>query len=194
MADSILQTQPSEEVKPTPDTNTAPVEPNPAPEKTIILSGPLSNIYTQALQVAFSKDTPISIVNETNAVDAGYILKQQKENEAKVDVPLFVKVDTDPDNTSIPTQPNIAVPSTTGEAKPLFVYVTNDENLSDKGLSNTFNDLRIALSKENYSQVILCMDDGTKLTKRQLILEEYVNKEPNGKAVYSQKGLINYLI
>jgi len=203
MSDSILNTSITEASKvetkvPTENNqNSSNVSENrnsQSPEKTIVISGPLSTIYTKALQVALSKDQNVSIVNETNAVDAAYILKQQKEDEAKKDVPLFVKVEKDVENSTEVTEPGTVIPNATNETKPLYVYVTNDENLSDKGLSDTFNDLRIALSKEDYSKVILCMDDGKKLTKRQLILEEYVEKEPNGKTVYSQSGLINYLV
>ena len=197
MSDSVLNTALSNEPK---ENTTVPVEnkqqtPEPtAPEKTIVISGPLSAIYTKALQVALSKDQNVSIVNETNAVDAAYILKQQMDEQNKKDVPLFVHVEKDVENAPTVDEPGTAVPDTSGNTKPLFVYVTNDENLSNNGLSNTFNDLRIALSKEDYSGVVLCMDDGVKLTKRQLILEEYVQNEPKGKTVYSQKGLINLLV
>lgn len=194
MSESVLQTNLSSEPKVEVEAPKVPTETKPdSNEKTIVVSGPLSTIYTRALQVALSKDQNVSIVNETNAVDTAYILKQKMDEAAKKDVPLFVNVEKDVETNNEPA-PGSVIPNTSNDSKPLYVYVTNDENLGNKGLSNTFNDLRIALSTENYSKVVLCMDDGVKLTKRQLILEDYINNEPNGKTVYSQKGLINYLV
>lgn len=168
MADSILDTQLQPEAPPPEPTKTeTPATPeNTDSTQTIVVSGPLSSVYTKALQVAFARSDDVSVVTESSAIDTTLLLQQKKQNEENQEA----------------------------SKKPLYVYVTDDEHLQEDGLPQAFDQLRIALSKESYGKVILCLHDGRKLTKRQVILDNYVSSESLGKVLHSQKSLINYLV
>jgi len=138
--------------------------------ETIVLDGPLSTIYTQALQVAYSKqrplqdDTDTTIAKEKMAIDASMMGVMEVVDKQAVDSP-----------------------------KPLYIYVTDDEHLTDKqaetpSTAETFDRLRVATESRQYNGIWFCAEDGYKLSRAQCLLSDFI-QQSGGRVFYSKESL-----
>jgi hypothetical protein len=113
-----------------PDTSTGKLDLDSAnvPErenKTIVLDGPLSTIYTKALNIVYS-NTPDSVSQESQAMD--HVIMAQDEIEKNQDA---------------------------AKKSDLYVYVTDSEHLEIEGTPKVFDKLRLALDKNKNNMVAI---------------------------------------
>lgn len=138
--------------------------------ETIVLDGPLSTIYTQALQVAYSKqrplqdDTDTTIAKERMAIDASMMGVMEIVDEQAGESP-----------------------------KPLYIYVTDDEHLTDTqaetpSTAETFDRLRVATESRQYRGIWFCAEDGYKLSRPQCLLSDFI-QQSGGRVFYSKESL-----
>lgn len=139
-----------------------------APTKeTIVLDGPLSTIYTQALQIAYSKEAPIKDDEETPS-----IAKEKMAIDASM-MGVMEVVDTEGANSP----------------KPLYVYVTDTEHLDTAdAVPGTFDALHVAVESGRYQGVWFCTADGHRLSRAQCHLSDFVQSS-GGRVFYSKKSL-----
>ena len=97
---------------------------------TVILDGPLSSIYTKALNIALAKDniTTEKHIAILSAIDMALISEQGEEQRAEE----------------------------LGDQ--LYVYCTDDDNINQGKLVETTDKLRVALDNKNHSKVMLAME------------------------------------
>jgi hypothetical protein len=133
---------------------------------TIVLDGPLSTIYTQALQIAYSKkaidaehESDMTSAVEKMAIDASMMGVMEVIDETE-----------------------------RGSAKPLYVYVTDDEHLGDGATGEVFDTLRVSAESGRYSGVWFCTEDGYKLGRSQVLLSDFV-LGCGGRVYYSKESL-----
>lgn len=135
-------------------------EEQPVKEKTIILDGPLSTIYTKALNLVFSKDKP-AISSESQQIDA--IMIADAHNFSK----------------KMNSLSNIRE-----KHEAAYVYVTDNEIInSDSG--DSFDELRIALDSNTEMKKIICIEDiSSNPSKRSLVFVDYISKHPSKPEIY----------
>lgn len=102
-----------------------PVTPETRDSKTIVLDGPLSTIYTKALNIVYS-NTPDSISQESQSMDHVILAQDEIEKAAE--------------NT---------------QETDLYVYVTDSEHLETEGAPKVFDKLRLALDKNKNTMVAI---------------------------------------
>lgn len=102
-----------------------PAAPESRENKTIVLDGPLSTIYTKALNIVYS-NTPDSISQESQAMD--HVIVAQDEIEKNQEA---------------------------AEKSDLYVYVTDSEHLETEGIPKVFDKLRLALDKNKNTMVAI---------------------------------------
>jgi hypothetical protein len=133
---------------------------------TVVLDGPLSTIYTQALQIAYSKKA----INAEHESDMTSAIEKMAIDASMMGVMEVV------DETNKDT------------SKPLYVYVTDDEHLGDGEAGEVFDTLRVSAESGRYSGIWFCTEDGHKLGRRQVMLSDYV-LGCGGRVYYSKEGL-----
>ena len=105
--------------------------------KKIILDGPLSEIYTKALNAIYSKDVG----------KAEEVVGQESQQMDAVLVADIHKMDA---------KKKAEQMQNTNDAA--YVYVTDDEHLKGDGLIETFDNVRVALDMQGYKAKVLCIE------------------------------------
>lgn len=135
-------------------------------QKMILVDGPLSEIYTKALDTVYSQSMNENISQETQQTDsvmianAGKYLSEKESDDLK-------------DNG-------------------VYVYVTDDQNLAKNGMSDALNNLRLALDMKNVKARVLAVEHRGIKTSRVNILVNFA--EANGMQVFHNRvDTVNYL-
>jgi hypothetical protein len=134
-----------------------------AKKDTLVLDGPLSTIYTQALQIAYSKRP----IGEPDGVS-------ESVEKMAIDASMMGMMEV--------------VDTTATSKKPLYIYVTDDTHLKEGDTAGTFDRLRVTSESGRYSGVWFCTEDGYRLSKEQILLSDYV-AGVGGKVYYSKESL-----
>lgn len=118
--------------------NTSPENQLAGDGKKIVLDGPLSEIYTKALNAIYSKEvveqTEEKVGQETQQMDAVLVADIHKLAEK-----------------SKKDQMEHA-------ANAAYVYVTDDESLKGNGLTSAFDNVRIALDMKGFDKKVVCIE------------------------------------
>ena len=140
-------------------------------KKVIVMDGPLSTIYTKALNLAFSNERE-EVSVETQQMDAVMVADAHKWMKTKEKM----------------KQENMD--------KAAYVYVTNHDTAIAHP-ADTFDDLRIALNMETNAEKIICIEclDPAKVEGGFLpTLITYVENHPaKPKVFFNRKSLIEHL-
>ena len=117
--------------------NQADVSQTPNGEVKIVLDGPLSEIYTKALQATYSKNvkqTEENVGQETQQMDAVMVADIHKLNQKKKEEQTKIANDA------------------------AYVYVTDGDALNGEGWLNAFNNVRIALDQQSFKEKVICVE------------------------------------
>lgn len=136
-------------------------------KETIVMDGPLSKIYTQALQVAYSRsaervegEEEVKVAKEKMAIDASMMGVMEIVDEETANSP-----------------------------KPLYVYVTDSESIeAGETAPEALDRMRVSVESGRYSGIWFCTEDGHRLGRRQVMLSDYVSSV-GGRVYYSQLSL-----
>lgn len=119
--------------------------------KMVMVDGPLSNILTTALNVAYAKPK-VGVGHEDASMDTT-IIQTLQENVADYHREQMK-----------------------ANSQDLYVYGEDAEGIEGDGLNRAFDSVRVALGMECFSKVIVYMRNGVGVGKRQAIFEEFVVK------------------
>ncbi len=138
--------------------------------KTIVMDGPLSTIYTKALNLVFSNDRDEVVSAETQQMDAVLVADAHKWMKKKE---KLKQDDMD---------------------KAAYVYVTSDEIASNQ-TADTFDDLRIALDMDTTAEKIVCIEclNEAKFQKIATLVNYAENHASKPKVFFNRKAVIDYL-
>lgn len=136
-------------------------------KEAIVLDGPLSKIYTQALQIAYSRkaervegEEEVQVAKEKMAIDASMMGVMEVVDEEAANSP-----------------------------KPLYVYVTDSASVEKGDVAlEALDRLRVSVESGRYAGVWFCTEDGYRLGRHQVILSDYVSGV-GGRVYYSQASL-----
>lgn len=120
-------------------------------EQAIVLDGPLSTIYTKALDILYSKKA-INPALETQAMDVPMITEAVLQMEKDKISRLSDEKDVD------------------------YVYTTKGDDLSLDGLSDAFESIRVALEMKCFRSVNVVMESTGVDNKNISILSDYLRK------------------
>lgn len=143
-------------------------EPAAAKEKLLVMDGPLSQIYTKALDMVYAKPTASAISQETQQMDTVMVADAHNFHQQQTE-------DT------LEKQKNGA-----------YIYVTDDAHLQGSGLTRTFNDLRIALGMSSFGKRAVCIEHNGNVSKKMELLANYV-QESNVPIFFTRHAMLNYL-
>lgn len=141
-------------------------------EKKIVLDGPLSEIYTKALNMVFStkvEQAQDKLSQETQQMDAVLVAdihalsKEKKEAEIK-------------------EAQNAA-----------YVYVTNDENLNSDGLISAFDNVRVALDSRRFNKAVVCVESNGLLNGQRIEMLTDMAKNFGAQVFYTRNATMKYL-
>lgn len=136
---------------------------------TVVMDGPLSQIYTRALNIVFSKDADETPALESAAIDsmiATSMVLDVREKKAE----LMKEGDGG-----------------------LYVYATDNEKLPEEG-GAVLDNLHLALDHKPASNVVLAVEmigDGN-ISPMQVILEEYAQKS-GIRVIHSKDAVMSFL-
>lgn len=155
-----------EEAKPSVTETAKPEETKPEEtQKTILIDGPLSEIYTKALDTVYSQRMSENVSQETQQTDSVVIAQAGKYLEAK---------DGEDNDNGV------------------YVYVTDVDSLARNGISEALGNVRLALDMKNISTRALVLEHRGIKTSRVSILSNFA--ESNGmKVFHSRSDAIKYL-
>jgi hypothetical protein len=159
-------TQTGEAAQETPKTDVIKKE---GDKTTVVMDGPLSQIYTRALNIVFSKDADQTPSMESAAIDSIMAASILLDVKAKKDE--LMKQDEEG----------------------LYVYATNNEILPEEG-GEVLDNLRIALDHKPAKNIILAVEmigDG-KVTGMQCALEAYA-LQSGVRVVHSRGAVMSFL-
>lgn len=111
-------------------------------EQVVVMDGPLSQIYTQALNMAFAKEDTGTMMSMLKIIHHG----------GKID-------------------PNVAPQAAFVDASGSYVYATDEQSLDKEGLVGALESLREAVKSKKYKQVVLAMEGRSVSSKMQLLDE-----------------------
>lgn len=131
---------------------------------TIVMSGPLSNIYTQALNVAYSKK---AISSESSEIDSTLDIVEYMDKKA----------DEDADDSE--------------NNEKLFVHVTDGDHIN-KDPTGEFNKLSVALDSGKFKQAIVAIETRDIVNRSHGILEDYLARR-GVEVIHSRRSMLDYL-
>lgn len=140
--------------------------------KKIILDGPLSEIYTKALNMVFSNQTEQatdSVSQETQQMDAVMVADIHAMNKEKIDAERI-------------------------EAEKMaYVYVTSSDDLTPDGIVSAFDDVRIALDSNRFAKTVVCIEtlDLSNSTRVELLAN--MARNLGAKVFYTRNTAMKYL-
>lgn len=118
-------------------------------DKVVVMQGPLSTIYTDALNKVYAQ--------ESQAIDAVTLVNSAQQIET-----------TPPD---------------------LYVYVSDVKQIENSGVTEVFNNLRLALDNRSGNKVVVLESNGAVSSKMSLI-DNYARSQ-GAKVVYSRSVALN---
>lgn len=155
----------------TPTENTAPQDSqqNTQPkEKTIVLDGPLSQVYTKALLEIYGKKSSDQV--ETSAEAQAGMIPLLYNSYIKI-----LGEDDDQDQ-----QPD------------LYIYVTDEKSVNEKNKIELYNDLNFALDSYNKSKKIVMFESVEKLTDNVCLTGETADAH-KASIVFNNRGKLDFL-
>ena len=114
--------------------------------QTILMEGPLSAIYTKALNLVFANKQLIEVSQESSSSDHPELAKNALASNLSEEKKLGID---DPH---------------------LYIYVTDSAHIDAAPSPEIFNQLHVALDKRTYDAVAV-IETGVRLSKKQVILE-----------------------
>lgn len=142
----------------------------PGKEKTIVMDGPLSAIYTKALNLVYGKTEGDVVSTETQQMDAVLVADAhqfaiQKEEKVK----------------------------DANEEDAAYVYVTDTNKLTENP-TDSFDELRIALDMDTRATKAICIESVGVISSKAATILNYVSSHPSKTPVfYSRSSLIDFL-
>lgn len=153
--------------------NTSPENQLSGDGKKIVLDGPLSEIYTKALNAIYSKDTVEQVEEkvgqETQQMDAVLVADIHKLAEKN-------KKD-----------------QMEQAANAAYVYVTDDESLKGNGLTAAFDNVRIALDMKGFDKKVVCIECRNPTTYPKVELLANFARGLNVPVFYTRQAAMGYL-
>lgn len=140
--------------------------------KKIILDGPLSEIYTKALNMVYSnqvEQAADTVSQETQQMDAVLVAdihamsKEKKEAELK-------------------EAQNAA-----------YVYVTSDTELSADGMVNAFDNVRVALDSKQFTKTVVCIESTGLINGHRIELLTNLARNFGAQVFYTRNATMKYL-
>lgn len=132
--------------------------------KTVTIDGPLSHVFTQALQIAYAKE-------DTSTM--GMMLATRKRNDDE----------GDSDNNGVPDNM---------ERDGSYVYAIDEKTLDSDGLMLGTEALRVAVASKKYSKVILSMESCGSVTSKMQLLHD-ISVTMGVKVCYSKAQTFSQL-
>lgn len=123
-------------------------------DQVVVMDGPLSEIYTKALNMVYAKDKPV-------------LATESQEMMVAMVGHLFLQEDLSKIEQTVAARPDAQ-----------YVYATDDESMqSADNLSVAFESLRVATGMKTFKSVRLVLESASgSFCKRSLILLEYAEK------------------
>ena len=154
-----------------PEGTTAPAAQTEKPrEKMIVMDGPLSKIYTAALNSVYNKrrSEADSISTETQQMDAVMVAdvhnllekKEAAEKEGRI-------------------------------VDPAYVYATDVNQIREQGVTEAFDEIRRAINHDD-GAVVICIEQYGGIDNNLSILTDFL-AETNAKVFFSRDATMNYL-
>lgn len=152
--------------------NSTPIEQTSGDTKKIVLDGPLSEIYTKALNIAYSKQTEQAtdkVSQETQQMDAVLVADIHAMNKDKKDAEL-----KDAQNAA-------------------YVYVTSDDELSSDGLLTAFDNVRVALDSKQFTKTVVCIESSGMVNGHRIELLTDMARNFGAQVFYTRNATMKYL-
>lgn len=141
-------------------------EETPEKTKTVTVDGPLSHVFTQALQIAYAKE-------DTGTMELMLTAKQRQEDASE----------DDDDNNGVPDDK---------EQDASYVYVVDEKTLDNNALMVGTEALRVAVESKKYSKVILSMESNGAVTSKMQLLHD-ISTSMGVRVCYSKSQTLNQL-
>lgn len=143
-------------------------------EKMIVMDGPLSKVYTEALQVAFAKNAPaansdgVNVASEEMTADGGLVktvIASLLDND-------YVK-----------------------ETKPAtYVYVTDTNKIEDTSAAEVFDKVSKAIANENIKEICICIETIHSVGTHAGLISSAFSSNQKVKFFYNKNKLTNHLL
>lgn len=147
--------------------NNTPIVQSDDNKKTIVLDGPLSEIYTRALNLVYGKyagQDADTISQETQQMDSVLVADAHKFNKAKQDEQDKV------------------------EGESAYVYVTDANRLNNFELVEAFDNVRVALDSNQFQKTVLCIESAGNVNNKNVeLLATYAIQ--NGSRVFYDRSI-----
>lgn len=152
--------------------NNAPVEQGTGGQKKIVLDGPLSEIYTKALNMVYStqvEQATDTVSQETQQMDAVLVADIHAMTQDKKDA-------------EFQEAQNAA-----------YVYVTDDNNLDSEGLVNAFDNVRVALDSQRFTKAVVCVESTGNINGHRVELLTNMARNFGAHVYYTRNAAMKYL-